>query len=103
MLFQHPEIRERLPSDLHNFFDIDGIGSALPGLEGNLQKLHLLMVIHKIGRQHNIGKIEVSGHLLNILFHQFPLHEAEWCVGVLYLYSECHSQNQAQDILYKFP
>ena len=60
------------------------------------------MMIHKIGRKHDIRNIEIFRKFSYIFFNQRCLHQPKRCIRIFDFYAKNHPKKQTDNILYKF-
>ena len=100
-LFQGTEVFHCLPSDLCDFFQVDGIGSGLSWFEGDGDESYFFFIVYEISSKHDVRKVVVFRKPPDIFVYKVGAHQAEWGVGIRNFYMEDHAKQEAYGIFYK--
>lgn len=99
--FQGVEVLYRLPADLGDLFQVDGVGSGSSGFEGDGEEGYFFFVVYEVGGEHDVGEVVVFRESADVFVYQVCAHQAEGGVGIRDFYVEDHAKEEAYRIFYE--
>ena len=100
--FQGVEVLYRLPADLGDLFQVDGVGSGSSGFEGDGEEGYFFFVVYEVGGEHDVGEVVVFRESADVFVYQVCAHQAEGGVGIRDFYSEDQAEEKADCVFYEF-